>query len=107
MVRLRAFERGTKPSSPITVTLVEVGGSPVPAQVHTNADGEVTIPIAGNMAGTSMWVLVPWRGQSPSPPTQVQPQVGVLHAPHHAGRRPDRRLPPPTFQNVYENVLRD
>lgn len=106
IVRLRAFERGAKPSSPVTVTLVEVGGAPVPAQVQTNADGEVTIPIVGNMAGSWTWVLVPWRGQAPSPPTQVTDRSEYFTLRTTPADAQIAALDP-TFQNVHENVLRD
>ena len=72
-VRLRVFERGGRPSSPVSVMLVELGGPALAPSVETDAAGEVTVPITGNTAGSWTWVVVPWRGQAPAPPTRLVP----------------------------------
>ena len=107
VVRLRAFERGARPSSPVSVMLVEVSGTSVPPSVDTDDAGVVTVPVSGSTAGSWTWVLVPWRGRMPSPPGSL---VSDLHEYLTVRVTPgDDGLAglPPTWENVYENVLRD
>jgi hypothetical protein len=106
-VLLRAFERGRPPVSPVSITMAEMGGPLPPVQVVTDADGNVTVPVQGGKSGSWAWVLVPWRGQPPTPPANLVPTLNeylVLRTTpvdDHIARME------PTWTNVYEQVLRD
>ncbi|HEX6596361.1 MAG TPA: hypothetical protein VF045_05470, partial [Acidimicrobiales bacterium] len=106
-VRLRVFERGERPSSPLSVMLVELGGPALAPSVETDAAGEVTVPITGNTAGSWTWVVVPWRGQAPPPPTRLVPDQNEYFTLRVTPADADIAALEPTWQNVYENVLRD
>jgi len=107
VLRLRAFERGSTPASPVSITLAEVGGPLLPPTVQTDAHGEVTVPVTPSAGGSWTWVLVPWRGTAPPPPTQLVPDqreyvaVRVTPADAHIADLE------PTWANVHEHVLRD
>ena len=110
---LRAYERGRKPDSPVSVALVEAGSplppGPLPPMTsQTNDEGELTVTFEGRTGGSWTCLLVPWRDQTPDDlPTDLVPDamnylaLRVLPA--------DRRIArlPPTWDNVYQYVLRD
>ena len=106
-VRLRAFERGERPSAPVSVLLAEVGGPSLPPSVETDADGLVTVPLTGNTAGSTTWILVPWRGQAPPPPTRLVPDQNEYFTLRVTPADAAIAAMDPTWENVYQNVLRD
>ena len=106
-VTLRAFERGGKPSSPVSITLAQAEGPLLPPQVETNSDGEVSVPISGTATGSWTVILVPWRGQAPPPPTQLVPDRNEYFSVRVTPADAQIAALEPTWQNVYENVLRD
>ncbi len=59
-----------------------------PLQVQTDHDGEARVPINAGKAGSWTWVLVPWQGQAPTPPTGLDPAVS-----EYVGCEPRRRTP--------------
>ncbi len=106
-VRLRVFERGERPSSPVSVMLVELGGPALPPSVETDAAGQVTVPINGSSPGSWTWVLVPWLGQAPAPPTRLVTEQNEYFTLRVTPADADIAALDPTWQNVYEKVLRD
>lgn len=107
-VRLRVFERGGRLTSPASVMLVEVGGSTsLPSSVETDAAGEVTVPVSGTTAGSWTWMAVPWRGQPPPPPPRLVPDQNEYFSLRVTPADAGIAALDPTWQNVYENVLRD
>jgi len=107
-VRLRVFERGARPSSPASVMLVEVGGgTSLPSSVVTDAAGEATVPVTGATAGSWTWIAVPWRGQPPPPPANLVPDQNEYFTLRVTPADAAIAALDPTWQNVYDNVLRD
>jgi hypothetical protein len=107
VVELRAFERGSRPSSPVSITMAEIGGPLPPVQLQTDQDGRATLPVNGGKAGGWTWVLLPWRGTAPEPPAQLTPDVDEYLALRTTSADAHIATLEPTWQNVYEQVLRD
>lgn len=106
-VSLRAFLRGGRPDAPVSVTMVELGGPLPPLQVQTDDNGEVTIPINGGKAGSWTWVLVPWQGAAPTPPTRLDPGLSEYVALRTTPADAEIAALEPTWENVHQYVLRD
>lgn len=107
VVTLRAFERGAKPSAPVTVTLVQSGGPMLPPHVKTDAKGVASVPIAAVTTGAWTWILSPWRGAGPSAAHAARPGAQrVLHAAGDAGRRRHRGPRPDLAERVREGPAR-
>lgn len=106
-VALRTFERGRTPSSPVSVTMAEIGGPLPPVQVVTGADGTVAVPVQGGRSGSWAWVLVPWRGEPPPPPAGLVPTLNEYLVLRTTPLDAHIARMEPTWANVYEQVLRD
>jgi hypothetical protein len=106
-VRLRALERGSRPGSPVSISMVEVGGPTPPAVLQTDDQGEVTVPLTGARAGSWTWILVPWRGQPPAPPATLVPDVSEYLALRTTPADAQIAAMEPTWENVHQHVLRD
>jgi hypothetical protein len=106
-VGLRVLERGGRPSSPVSISMVQLGGPTPPAELHTDDEGVVTLPLTGGSAGSWTWFLVPWRGQAPSPSAGLVPDVSEYLALRTSPADAQIAAMEPTWENVHEHVLRD
>ncbi|MGH3871784.1 MAG: hypothetical protein ACRDSR_09790 [Pseudonocardiaceae bacterium] len=106
-VSLRALLRGRRPDAPVSVTMVEVDGPLPPLQVQTDENGEVTVPINGGKAGSWTWVLVPWQGAAPTPPTSLDPGLSEYLVLRTTPADAEIAALEPTWENVHQYVLRD
>lgn len=106
-VVLRASLRGGRPGTPVSVTMVEVNGPLPPVQVQTDEDGEVTVPVNGGKAGSWTWVLVPWQGAAPVPPSGLDTDLSEYVALRTTPADAAIAALEPTWENVYRYVLRD
>lgn len=105
-VELRALERGRPPSSPVSITMAEIGGPLPPTQVVTGEDGTVVVPIQASSSGSWSWLLVPWRDRPPTAPS-ADPAVSEYLVLRIAPLDDQIARMEPTWQNVHEQVLRD
>ncbi|MGH8909357.1 MAG: hypothetical protein ACRD0K_23405 [Egibacteraceae bacterium] len=106
IVELRAFERGCRPSSPVSITIVELDGPLPPMQVVTDDEGKATLPVSGGRAGGWTWILLAWRGQAPQPPARLVPELDEYLALRTTPADADIAALEPTWQNVHQHVLR-
>lgn len=105
-VELRALERGRPPSSPVSITMAEIGGPLPPINVVTGDDGTVVVPVQASSSGSWSWLLVPWRGQPPAAPS-ADPAISEYLVLRIAPLDDQIARMEPTWQNVHEQVLRD
>ncbi|MGH8971832.1 MAG: hypothetical protein ACRD0C_01325 [Acidimicrobiia bacterium] len=105
-VSLRAFRRGQRPGTPVSVSVVEVGGPLAPVQVVTDEDGLATLPLHGGRGGAWTWMLLPWTGEAPPPPSALDPRVHEYLTLRTAPADQDVGELEPTWEQVYHHVLR-
>lgn len=106
-VGLRAFERGGPPSSPVSITVVDVQGPLSPVEVQTDVDGRADVPVGPSAPGSWTVILVPWRGVAPPAPTRLVPELHEYFTVRTTPADAEIAGLAPTWDNVYERVLRD
>src|SRR2546421_9237498 len=85
---------------------MEVDGPLPPVEVQTDDDGKVTVPINAGKPGSWTWVLVPWQGTRPTPPTSLDPGVSEYVTLRTTPADDNVADLEPTWENVHQYVLR-